>query len=162
MPGRAEKIQLFAALLALITGLLVYLSGRPPAHVYLFGGFSVDAIQNTLAIGATGQWLPSFIHPYLFILLTALAIGPGTGVLLANCLFWSSMGWLFELGQHPALSASLAARIPEWFSTIPLLENSSNFFVHGTFDPLDLVATAAGTLAAWATCLFARQNRAQP
>jgi glycopeptide antibiotics resistance protein len=39
--------------------------------------------------------------------------------------------------------------VPDWFSGIPFLENSKNYFSSGTFDVNDLVAIVFGTIIAY-------------
>jgi len=39
--------------------------------------------------------------------------------------------------------------VPDWFSGIPFLENSKNYFSSGTFDYNDLTAIAIGTILAY-------------
>lgn len=148
MPNKAETYQLVAALSALLLGLLVYLFERPAESVYLFTVFSSSPIQHFDVFGIIGQWLPSLVHTYAFILLTVIAVGNGPRIIFASSLFWMGIGWLFEWGQHPAVSVLLVKHIPEWFSSIPLLQNSANYFQYGAFDPMDLLATLAGVLAA--------------
>jgi len=39
--------------------------------------------------------------------------------------------------------------VPDWFSTIPFLENTKNYFQYGTFDFIDLLAITIGALTAY-------------
>ena len=151
MPFKAETYQLIAALSALLLGLLVYLFERPAESVYMFAVFSYSATHHFDLFGIIGQWLPSFVHTYAFILLTVIVVGNGPRIIFISSLFWVGIGSLFEWGQHPTVSAQLVKHIPDWFSGIPLLENSVNYFQFGTFDPMDLLATLAGALAAYKT-----------
>ena len=43
--------------------------------------------------------------------------------------------------------------IPTWFSGMPFLENTENYFLRGTFDIIDLVAVALGTVIAYCVLL---------
>lgn len=158
MPCKAEIYQLTAALSALLVGLMVYLFERPAESVYLFAVLSYSPIQHYDLFGVIGQWLPSIVHTYAFILLSVIAVGNGPRIILRSSFFWVGIGWLFEFGQHPTISTKLATYIPEWFSWIPLLENGANYFQYGTFDPLDLLATLAGAFAAWTTYQMTRQK----
>ena len=97
------------------------------------------------------QWLPTFLHIYAFILLTALVWGIKRKTVLFSGLLWLLIEVLFELGQSPLVAPSVTARIPDWFSEISVLENLGAYFTRGTFDPLDLVAALAGCLSAWLT-----------
>jgi hypothetical protein len=158
MSCKAEIYQLAAALSALLLGLMVYLFERPADSIYLFALFSYSSTQHYDLLGIIGQSLPSIIHTYAFILLTVIAVGNGPRIIFTSSFLWVGIGWLFELGQHPTVSAQLIKHIPEWFSGIPLLVNSANYFQYGTFDPLDLLATLVGALAAWATYQMTRQK----
>ena len=155
---KANMFQLAAALFALLLGLLFYLLSRPADSIYLFTVFSYAPSQSFDFSGLIGQWIPSFIHTYAFILLTVIAIGNSPRVILVSSIFWVVVGWLFELGQHPSNSILIVEYIPEWFSGILILENTASYFLHGSFDTLDLLATVAGALAAWATYQITRQK----
>lgn len=164
MFAKVEKRQLAAALSALLAGLVVYLLARPAESVYLFSVFAVSSGfdgqgQHLALLGKVAQWLPSAIHAYAFILLTVLAVGNAPRVLFASSLFWVGIGWLFEWGQYPAVSAQLVAHLPEWFAGVPVLENIRDYFQYGTFDSLDLVATLVGALGAWATYQLTTMQR---
>lgn len=158
MRCKAEIYQLAAALSAILVGLMVYLFERPAESIYFFALVSYSTIPNYGLLGVIGQWLPSLVHTYAFILLTVITVGNGSRVIFISSLFWMGIGWLFEVGQHPTISAQLIKNIPEWFSGIPLLENIANYFQYGTFDPLDLLATLAGAVAAGKTYQITRQR----
>jgi hypothetical protein len=83
-------------------------------------------------------WLPTFSHVFAFALLTYLALGRRH--LLLACLLWVAVNALFELGQ--ALPADTVRLLPDFL-------NLHTYFIHGVFDPLDLLACAAGGGAAW-------------
>jgi len=151
MQYKAQICLSLAALSALVLGLCIYLFERPADSVYLFTVFSFSPAHHFSLFGAIGQWLPSLVHTYAFILLTALAVGINTRVVLASAMFWLLIGWLFELGQNTSISIDLVEHLPVWFSSIPILENVGAYFQHGTYDPMDLLATLAGAVAAYAT-----------
>ena len=139
---------------ALSAGLLVYLLGRQPEHVYfLFHGFSL-AHGHTSPLGVLGNYLPSFVHVYAFILLTATVAGSLNARLLRICTMWFVIACLFECGQHPAVSPTIVAALPIWFARVPVLDNTAAYFLNGTFDLLDLLALAAGTVAAYLTVVL--------
>ena len=151
MLRKAEIYQLTAAGLALVAGLLIYLLQRAPDSVYLFSLLSYSPTQRYQLLGSASQWLPSLIHTYAFVIFMLIALGNSAKNLLFCCILWVGVGCLFELGQHPAISVSLAAQIPEWFASIPLLENVKQYFLQGVFDVRDLAATLSGGMAAWFT-----------
>lgn len=63
------------------------------------------------------------------------------------CLFWFSVNMLFEVGQN--LSREVSHYIPQWFEQVPLLNNTKNFFLFGTFDIFDITAIVLGSVAAF-------------
>jgi len=63
------------------------------------------------------------------------------------CVCWFLVDCAFELGQE--FSSILLKIIPNWFEGIPFLENTENYFLHGTFDFVDLTAIAIGTIIAY-------------
>jgi len=49
--------------------------------------------------------------------------------------------------------------MPSWFEGIPLLENTANYFILGSFDVMDLAAIAAGSLVAYLTMMCTLERR---
>lgn len=143
---------------ALAVGALVYVLDRPAATVYLLPQSFSFAAGHHIWFGALGGHLPEFVHVYAFILLT-LAVGSWPARVWPICGFWWLVDSLFELGQHPELAPRIAAALPAWFQHIPVLDHTANYFLHGTFDPLDLVAIALGTLLAYVTIGIIRQRK---
>ena len=93
--------------------------------------------------GAVGQWLPSFVHPMAFSLLTVATLpaqsAPATpryGV----CAAWCAVNLLFELGQHAAVREPLAAALQDLFGRTPPVRWLASYFLRGTFDVGDLLA----------------------
>ena len=148
---------ILAAGSALAIGILVYLFDRR-ADVY-FLPEALSASNNLPALfGILGHSLPSLLHVYAFILLTAACLPRGRAWALAACLSWFAIECLFEAGQHPRLRNLVVSRIPEWFDGVPLLEASRNYFLNGIYDPLDIAASAAGAAAAWLTIRLTRTH----
>lgn len=148
-------VHLLAAFAALGVGLLVYILDRPADRVYVLPAGWQGAVAGRPAFGVLAGSLPSLVHAYAFALLMVAAAGPMRAPLL--CIGTSLVGWLLEVGQHPAIAGAIAGAVPAWTQGVPLLENSAAYFRYGTFDPVDLVAVAAGSLAAYATILVARR-----
>lgn len=140
-------------LAALALGTLVYLLDRPAASVYLLPNAMSLARGHHPWFGMFGGHLPEFVHVYAFILLT-LAVSPWPARVVPICFFWWAVDSLFEIGQHPAIAPHIAATLPAWFQHIPILDNTANYFLLGTFDPGDLAAIVLGTLAAYLTIGF--------
>lgn len=151
----------FVALLALVIGLLVYLLDRPAGSAYLLPAAGTYSMASSKIFGAVGNVLPSFVHTFAFGLLTALALGRSRRALVLGCGTWWTIGTLFEIGQHPALSGRLAASLPHWFGDWPLLDHMGTYFLRGTFDPADLASTAMGALMAviFYNFFLSRENR---
>ena len=63
---------------------------------------------------------------------------------------------MFELGQK--FNSLTPKIIPSWFSSIPFLENTRNYFLYGTFDFNDLTAITIGTLIAYFVLLSTKKD----
>lgn len=146
----ANGLLALIALGALVLGSLVYVLDRPAATVYLLPNAWSLARAHHRWFGALGGNLPEFVHVYAFILLTA-AVSPWPARVVPICAFWWVVDSLFKLGEHPVLAPHIAAVLPAWFQHVPILENTGNYFLHGTFDPWDLAAILLGTLVAYLT-----------
>lgn len=142
--------QILIGLSVLLFGTLIYLTDRPPDHIYFvyknFGNISLYNVLPSL-LGYIGHSLPSFIHVFSFILITAGLLQCQKRGCILICAFWFFTDVLFELGQKFKTSSS--AMVPDWFSGILFLENSKNYFLSGTFDFNDLTAIVFGTITAY-------------
>ena len=142
--------QILIGLTVLLLGTLIYLTDRPPEHTYfIYKSFVNISLHNTLPnlFGFIGNSLPSFIHVFSFILITAGLLHCQKRGSLIICACWFLTDVIFELGQKfKALSSTM---VPEWFSGILFLENSKNYFLSGTFDFSDLAAISFGTILAY-------------
>jgi len=146
------------AIIALFLGLQVYLYDRQPEHVYfLFHHFSLAHGHHSL-FGVLGNYLPSFVHVYAFILLTVAVAGLSNARLIGTCAAWFVVASLFEVAQHPVISPIIAAAVPAWFARVPILDNTAAYFLNGTFDPLDMLSIVLGTIAACVTILPTRDK----
>ena len=136
----------------MLLGLLFYIFGRPPEHTYFLSKIRVATnLYNFRGNDSIpfGQNLPSFIHVFSFILLTAGFIHYSRKRYLLICLFWLLIDMVFELGQK--LNPGYLKVLPKCISGLPFLANTEAFFCNGVFDSLDLLAGILGALAA---CLF--------
>jgi len=154
--------QILIGVLGLLIGTLVYLVDRPldqtyfvyriPFHISLF-----KTLPNLF--GHIGKSLPSFIHVFSFILLTTGIISSRKKGFIIVCSGWFIIDCVFEIGQK---FHSLALKtVPSWFSSIPILENTRNYFIHGTFDFNDLAAISVGTIAAYFVMLSTVKGRGE-
>jgi hypothetical protein len=147
-----RQSELFAvAIGVLCIGVLVYVFDRQPEFVYFLPGWlSLNRMTGGL-FGSIGNYLPTFIHVYVFILLTVVVAVPAMTKLIPICLAWFTIDSLFEVAQIHPIAQSISSHSPGWFSGIPFLENTADYFLLGTFDVLDLLSIAAGTFAAYLT-----------
>jgi len=154
--GRTVALLLAISCLGLTIGVLVYLTDRVSTHAILIP--PVDYLSGRHLFGPIGPWLPSFIHPFAFSLLTAAALPPSTIARYLACVAWFGVDVAFELGQYPRFSGSLATAIQDAFGSNPVTRSLANYFLRGTFDCGDLLASALGGLAAAVVlCVVQRQ-----
>jgi hypothetical protein len=150
--------QLVAAGIALSVGVAVYLLDRQTDSVYFLARWIAPAEETYSSFGVLGNHLPTFVHVYAFILLTAVLAAASRAHAIAICLLWLGIDSLFEFAQMPVIARRIAGSIPDWFSGIPFLENTSAYFLAGTFDLLDLCSIAAGALAAYVTIVISNRR----
>lgn len=148
-PNRINRVQVLIGVAGLIVGLLIYLVDRPPEHTYFIYNIAKISLYNILPdlFGLIGNCLPAFIHVFSFILITAGLLCCQKRGCLIICLSWFLADCVFELGQK---FSNLALKIiPDWFTGIPFLENTENYFLQGTFDVIDLAAIAFGAIISY-------------
>ena len=156
----ASRLQLLIGVAALFVGSLVYLVDRLPDHTYFIyiSGLNISLYKIFPNIfGLVGNSLPSFIHVFSFILITAGFLFCQKRDCVIICLSWFLVDCAFEVGQgfHPWSSEIF----PDWFEGILFLENSRDYFVRGTFDFIDLLAIALGTVTAYCVLLAISKRR---
>jgi hypothetical protein len=139
---------------ALGIGVLVYVFDRQAELVYFLPGWLSLHTQAGSIFGSIGDYLPTFIHVYAFILLTVIVAVPAITKLIPVCLTWFTLDTLFEVAQIDAIARWIAMHTPSWFNGIPFLENTADYFLMGTFHVFDLASIAIGTLAAYLTVVF--------
>jgi len=139
---------------ALVIGLVVYLTDRPPNEDVL--PFPDRRDEQSLSccpatVWASGWNLPAFLHVFALILVTGGILACRERGSLVVAVSWLLTEWAFEIGQKFSVRAE--ALVPRWFDSIPVLEITRNYFRVGTFDPLDMVAVAVGAAAAYSVLL---------
>jgi hypothetical protein len=152
--------QILIGLTVLILGTLIYLTDRPPDQTYFLYKSSLNiSLHNTLPnlFGTIGNNLPSFIHVFSFILITAGIISSKKNGYIIVCAGWFLIDLIFELGQ--AYSSLVLKNIPDWFSDVPFLENSKTYFFQGTFDVIDLAAVLIGSLTGYLVLIVTMEKR---
>ena len=155
-----NRKQLFVGLIALFFGLTVYLIDRSPEQTYFI--YKIDSAISLHDIlpplfGPLGKILPAFVHVFSFALLTAGILACNKRGCVVACIVWLSVDVAFELGQKFGVWSS--SLMPSWFEGIPLLENTANYFILGSFDVMDLAAIAAGSLVAYLTMMCTLERR---
>jgi hypothetical protein len=146
----ARQNELLAiALGVLVVGVFVYALDRQSEFIYFLPGWLSLNNQVGSVFGSIGNYLPTFIHVYAFILLTVVVAVPSLTKLIPVCLAWFTIDSLFEFAQLTPIAKWIGSHAPTWFSGIPFLENTADYFLRGTFDVFDLISIAIGTLAAY-------------
>lgn len=146
--GPAMLALAFTAGAALLLGTAVYLLDRPAGSAWLIPP-AWQAGTPGAWFGAIGPWLPSFVHAFAFSLLTAALLPRRPGCAALACVAWGLVNALAEVGQHPAVSAQLAAGLQRAFEGAPLAARVGRYFVQGSFDTADLAAALAGSALAY-------------
>lgn len=142
--GPALLIAVSGAVLAL--GALVYMADRSPARVALLP--AALTLGAGPWFGALGPWLPSFVHPFAFALLSAALRMPGIAPAYSACVGWWIVNAAFEIGQHSGVAPLVAAGARHLGIDGPLTRPLTNYLLRGTFDVGDLIAATLGALAA--------------
>ena len=138
---------LLLATLLLATGVVVYALDRGGAVYFLYGWTAAPA--KTSIFGPLGNHLPTFLHTLAFILITAAILRPWPRQLPAICATWFVIECLFELGQIAPIDARLASALPAWFDGVPVLEITTDYFIRGTYDPLDILSIGLAAVIAY-------------
>ena len=144
----------------LLIGTSIYMTDRPPDQTYfVYKSFVNISLHNTIPnlFGFIGNSLPSFVHVFSFILITAGLLHCQKRGCLIICSCWFLIDFIFELGQKFKLLFS--TMVPDWFSGILFLENIKNYFFSGTFDLNDLIAIFLGVIFAYFVLLFTNKRR---
>jgi len=157
---RINKTQILIGVIGLLFGSLIYLIDRPPDQTYFVYSSPINiSLFNIIPtlFASIGNSLPAFIHVFSFILITAGLIFCQKRGYLIICLSWFLIDSAFELGQK--FNTWSSSIIPNWFTGIPFLENTENYFLQGTFDLLDMAAIALGTVIAYFAILTTSKRR---
>ncbi|MDY6951036.1 MAG: hypothetical protein SWE60_05960 [Thermodesulfobacteriota bacterium] len=148
--GLTNRLQILIGFAVLLVGTFVYLTDRPPDHIYFLSiGPAAMSFYGAVPhlFGPIGNSLPSFAHVFSVILITAGVLSCHKKGYLIICSAWLLVDCAFEWGQKS--TAWCSGMIPDCFSNIPFLENIETYFLNGTFDPVDVVAILIGTLTAY-------------
>ena len=154
--GRSASLAAIGSV-AFAIGLFVYLADRDPSKAALIP--TVALLTGSNVFGMLGGWLPSFVHTFAFSLFTAAALPIRSVPRYGTCVAWFAVNTAFEVGQHPQVSARLAEALQGGLGALPFSRSLSNYFVHGTFDPGDIVAALLGALTAGLVLLLMHPRR---
>jgi len=89
------------------------------------------------------------LHTLVFILITAAVLRPWPRLIPGICAAWFVIECLFELGQMAPFDGRIAAAVPSWFESVPVLQITADYFIRGTFDALDIVSITLGAVIAY-------------
>ncbi|MBT8442938.1 MAG: hypothetical protein KJO76_11170 [Gammaproteobacteria bacterium] len=154
--SRTQSSAIWLAAGLLVLGVLVYALDRGGTAYFLPDWLA--RAPGPAVFGTLGAHLPTFVHPFAFVLMTAAVVRPGPRGLLLVCSAWFAIDCAFEVGQWSPLGQRIAASIPDWFDGVPVLEATGAYFSRGTFDPLDILSIALGVVAAYLVFRFAQRG----
>lgn len=147
----SSYIYLVLGNIALLFGWLIYYLFRPKL---LPGKLEIEFFSISPVVVLSGV-LPEFLHTYAFILLTYVALGVMSKTnLYISMAIWLVLESLFEIGQHPLFSHFFSYLETSVFAPQSPARFVTRYFLHGTFDPLDLMAIMIATLAAYYTAHY--------
>ena len=156
---RLPALLVLMSCLALGLGLLVYLADRHAADSLLWPRFAARGTGPLF--GVIGQWLPSFVHPFAFSLLSAAAMRrplSSARAAYSICALWWAVNLAFELGQHSRFSAPIAEALQFGLGQNALTMAISRYLLRGRFDWGDVMALSVGALAAAAVLWLLRSS----
>lgn len=154
---RTGTVLTLCATLALAFGMLVYLSERDARQVLLMP--TLLALGSGPLFGPLGAWLPSFVHPFAFSLLTAAARPRAAAPAYGACVAWWLVNLAFEVGQLAPVSRVVAHELPRLIGDGLPTRVLSAYLVQGRCDIGDVLAATAGALAAAAVLHRTHQLR---
>jgi len=147
--------------IVLLTGALVYLLDRPAASVPFFAQVSL-ADRFPIGLGMLGLSLPTFTHTFAFSALTATLMGERQKATAVACLSWLVIECAFEFGQSAIVSSRLASLISTRFASLPVLSQTRDYFIYGTFDSWDLLSIGIGAISAYVFIEWVRRGPEGP
>ena len=132
--------KLFAASIAMLIALGTYLFARvyPPAILAPLSATNISPVDAL----AFWDWAPSFLYSFSLCLLIGCVVQTSK-LATQHCVIWILLTLILEISQYPSLATQIVKSfeniVPEtgWIVLAP-------YWVNGTFDPLDILATVAG------------------
>jgi|LGOV01.1.fsa_nt_gb hypothetical protein len=154
-----NKRKVLLGVAVLLVGPLIYLVDRPPDQTWFIYSSRIKIILYKTfpsLFHHIGKSLPSFIHVFSFILITAGLISCNMRRYLITCSCWFLADCAFELGQkHNSWSSKI---IPSWFAGIPFLENTKIYFLQRTLDTFDMAAITIGAVVSYFVILVTMES----
>lgn len=149
------RLRLGIAAVSLAAAVAVYCLARyyPPTLLE-----PIRATQATLAAlpGLFGS-LPSLFYILAIGLLVGCCADTPAGARL-HCSLWIGVGLALELSQHPLIAAPLSTWLPAVLGD-PAWTLIGPYWLRGSFDPADLLATLGGGAVALAILAYTRENK---
>lgn len=152
--SKLNWLQIVIGMTALALGVVLYLYDRPSSQIYFIPDLLSQYEGKPFMFGVIGYHLPTFLHAFAFCLITTGILASGIRQALIICLFWLFIDGSFEVAQHPDIANKIITYIPDWFKSIPVLENTADYFIQGRYDPADLAAILIGITVAYVLILF--------
>ena len=153
--NKAQRWRLGIAVVSLSVAVAVYCLARyyPPALL--------EPLQATQSILAARPDLFGSLPSLFYILAVGLLLGscattPAGSRL--HCSLWVGLGIALEVTQHPLIAVPLSSWLPDilgdsvWTLTGP-------YWLRGSFDPADLLATIVGGAIALAILAYTQGNK---
>lgn len=132
-----NKYQVFAGLIILTLGCIIYITDRPPWQTVWFSDTISFYTDKHRVFGNLGDHLPSFLHVIIFSLLTAGIFAENLRQYLYIIGFWLAINFLFEILQL------------DTFHSISGLNWVKNYSLNAVFDFKDLIAIFSGGIIAF-------------
>ena len=89
---------------------------------------------------------PSFLYIFAIGLIIGSSASTPAGA-RTHCLIWFGLALLLEISQHPVIADPLVSCLADTLF-VSAWEVIGPYWMRGVFDPLDMIATVAGGLAA--------------
>ena len=106
--------------------------------------------QSTIPILAGQAGLFGSSPSFLYIFAIGLVVGSCASTPASartHCLIWLGLALLLEISQHPVIAEPLVSWLADTLF-VSTWEIFGPYWKQGVFDPLDMIATVAGGLAA--------------
>jgi hypothetical protein len=153
--GHAVKLAALvtSAILALVTGTLVYLLDREWGSTLFLAHFARWQAERTEVFGVLGGNLPSFFHSYAIAVLLIVLIGHTRYTRYTGAALWFAIAAALECLQAAPVKTFLDSFLPAP-GNLAFLASIHAYIENGHFDTGDLLAAGSGCLVACAVSFF--------